>query len=130
MIFESLVVLSLSVVAAAPAVEESAERPLALVGGTIVDLSDFGRSTADVKDAVVVIAGDRIVAAGPRKDTPVPKDAKVVDAAGGYVVPGLFDVFSTQNNQAQANAHLYMGVTSIVGLSDPRRGELFLAANP
>ena len=46
------------------------------------------------------------------------------------MVPGLFDAFATQNNQAQANAHLYMGVTSIVALADARRGPLFLEADP
>ena len=32
-----------------------AARPLAIVGGTLVDLADYGNSTQDVRDAVVVI---------------------------------------------------------------------------
>jgi hypothetical protein len=107
-------------------------RPLVLSGGTLLDLSDFGKSTRDIRDAVVVMRGDRIEAAGPRSAIAIPGDAQVVDAAGGYIVPGYFDAFATVNNQSQANAYLYMGVTSIVGIHDPggRRGPLFTSANP
>jgi len=108
-------------------------RALVLDGGTLIDVSGSGASTADVKDSVVVISGGQIVAAGPRSAVKVPAGAEIVNVAGKYVVPGLNDAFSTQNNQAQANAHLYMGVTSIVGLDEEpggRRGPLYADANP
>src|ERR1700746_550850 len=92
---------------------------LAVVGGTIVDVSAGGNSTADLHDAVVVVRGDEIVAVGPRRTTEVPRDARVVHIDGAYVVPGLNDVFAGLNSQAQANAYLYKGVTSIVGLDEP-----------
>jgi Amidohydrolase family len=109
-----------------------AEPALVLQGGTLIDLSDFGRSKRDIEDAVVVIRDGRIVAAGPRARTRVPADAEVIDTTGTFLVPGLNDVFATVNNQAQANAFLYMGVTGIVGLEDSggRRGPLFLNASP
>ncbi|MGH8252159.1 MAG: amidohydrolase family protein [Steroidobacteraceae bacterium] len=52
--------------------------------------------------------------------------------AGCYVIPGLHDVFAGMNSQAQANAYLFMGVTSIVGSDEPqgRRGALFREAAP
>jgi hypothetical protein len=110
----------------------SSPRPLALVGGTIVDVAGGGGSTADVRDAVVVIRGGTIVAAGPRATTPVPASARVIDIAGTFVVPGLNDVFAGLNSQAQANAYLYKGVTSILGSDEPggRRGALLLTAQP
>jgi hypothetical protein len=106
---------------------------LVLDGGTLVDISDFGNSSSDVKDSVIVIRGGQIVAAGPRSEVEVPAGAEIVKITGKYVVPGLSDAFATLNNQAQANAYLYMGVTSIVGLGEPpggRRGPLVLDANP
>jgi DNA-directed RNA polymerase subunit K/omega len=108
-------------------------RALVLAGGTLVDVSGFGDSPADVKDSVIVIHGGQIVAAGPRAEVKIPAGAEVVDVAGKYVVPGLIDAFCTLNNQAQANAYLYMGVTSIVGFGEPpdgRRGPLYLDASP
>ncbi|HEX2344908.1 MAG TPA: amidohydrolase family protein [Vicinamibacterales bacterium] len=107
-------------------------RPLVLSGGTLLDLSDFGNSTRDVRDAVVVIRDGAVAAVGARGTIAIPPDAQVVDATGGYIVPGYFDAFATVNNQAQANAYLYMGVTSIVGIHDPggRRGPLFTSADP
>jgi hypothetical protein len=111
----------------------AAARDLVLAGGTLIDVSDFGNSTADVKDSVVLIREGKIAAAGPRNEVKIPADAQVIDVSGKYIVPGLNDAFSTLNNQAQANACLYMGVTSIVGLGEPpdgRRGPLFLDAHP
>jgi sugar lactone lactonase YvrE len=105
---------------------------VALTGGTIVDVSNSGRDTADIRDAVIVLDGGRIVAAGSRETTEIPAGAKVIRVDGAYVVPGLNDVFAGLNSQAQANAYLYMGVTSIVGLDEPggRRGALVTNARP
>jgi len=105
---------------------------LALTGGTIIDVSHAGQRTADIHNAVVVIREGRIVAAGPRKTTAIPADARLIDVDGAYIVPGLNDVFAGMNGQSQANAYLYMGVTSIVGSDEPggRRGALFTRAQP
>jgi hypothetical protein len=104
----------------------------AFVGGTIVDVSEFGTSTADIRDAAVIVENGRITAAGPRASTKVPSGARVVDTTGQFIVPGLHDVFATVNNQAYANAFLYMGVTAIVGSDEPggRRGPLFMSGAP
>ncbi len=105
---------------------------LVLSGGTIVDVSHSGKTTADVRDAVVVIRDGRIVAAGPRKKIAIPADARVIPIDGAYIVSGLNDVFAGLNSQSQANAYLYMGVTSIVGSDEPggRRGALLTTAKP
>jgi hypothetical protein len=108
------------------------ERPLVLLGGTLIDTSDFGRSETDIRNSAVIIRGNKIASAGPRKSIRIPAGSEVLDISGKYVLPGLNDAFAAQNNQAHANAYLYMGVTSIVGIDDPggRRGPLYLAAKP
>jgi hypothetical protein len=103
---------------------------LVLAGGTVIDVSAFGSARADLVDAVVVVRGDRIAEVGRRAEVSIPEGARVVDVAGRYVVPGLIDGFGGMNSQAQANAYLYMGVTSIVGVGGSRRGELFAEAEP
>jgi len=126
-----LLVLPGAVLGQAPTPE--VPRALVLDGGTLLDVSSFGSSSADIKDSVIVLRGDRIVAAGPRGAVEIPAGAEVLKVAGKYVVPGLTDAFATLNNQKQADAFLYMGVTSILGLGEPpggRRGPLFLDASP
>jgi hypothetical protein len=107
-----------------------AQPAIALVGGTLLDVSNFGHSAHDVANAVVVVRGGKIEAAGPAALVKIPKDAKAIDYKGTYILPGLIDGFAGLNSQAQANAWLYMGVTTIVGLQDPRRGFLKFDAHP
>lgn len=95
---------------------------LAIVGGTLLDVADQGNSRHDVPDAVVLIEGDTIVASGPRSEVQPPRGARILDARGGYIVPGLIDGFASQANQAFANAYLYMGVTSVVTSLPPQPG--------
>jgi len=109
---------------------DRAQPPLALVGGTLIDLSKSGRSTNDIPNAVVILRGGKIEAAGPAALVKIPRDTKTLDYAGTYILPGLIDGFGGLNSQAQANAWLYMGVTTIVGLQDDRRGKLKLDAHP
>src|SRR3954464_5129672 len=106
--------------------------PIALVGGTVVDVSAFGTSTADIRDSSVIVQNGRITAVGPRRSTTIPRGAQVIDAAGTFIVPGLHDVFATIDNQAYANAFLYMGITTIIANEAPsnRRDGLFLTGVP
>jgi hypothetical protein len=113
-----------------PAAAAAAAPVLAITGATLVDVGDRGRSAHDIPDAVVVIQGDRIVAAGPAVTTKVPAGAAVLARPGKFVIPGLVDGFSGLQNQAEANAELYEGITTIVGSGDDRRGHLDEHANP
>src|SRR5713226_8992196 len=65
----------------------SSDRTLAIVGATLID----GTGAAPVPDAVVVIRGERIVAAGPRRKVRVPRHAQMLDARGQWLIPGLID---------------------------------------
>lgn len=60
----------------------------AIVGARLID----GTSGPAVSDSVILVSGERITAAGPRAQVPVPQGAVVVDAAGKTVIPGLIDV--------------------------------------
>ena len=100
-------------------------------GGTMVDVSDLGHSDADMADAFVLIHDDSIVETGHSEPvTPLPKKLQVINATGKYLLPGLTDGFGTLNNQAYANAYLYMGVTTLLEVDGGRRGDFFAEADP
>ncbi|MBB5685980.1 amidohydrolase family protein [Sphingobium boeckii] len=72
-----------------PPVDRSHQPIVVLKGGTLLEARD-GRS---LENAVVVMQGDRIVAAGPAASTPVPANAaRVIDATGLFIMPGLIDL--------------------------------------
>lgn len=50
-----------------------------------------GNGGTPVSDAVVVVSGNRITAAGPRSAIPVPVGATIIDARGKFLMPGLID---------------------------------------
>lgn len=66
----------------------SAKPTLALVGGRVID----GYEGKPIEDGVVLIAGDRIVAVGPRSEVAVPAGTTVIDTRGMSVLPGLADM--------------------------------------
>ena len=102
----------------------------ALVGGTVIDVSHGGHSTHDIANAVILLQGARIAAVGTGSTVAIPPGAAVVHIEGKFVIPGLVDGFCGMRNQAEADAELYEGVTTIGATGDDRRGTLFLAADP
>jgi len=114
----------------APPAAPAPAPPLVLAGGTVVDVTDWGRSAKDQQDAVVIVRGGRIVEVGPRADVAIPKDAQVIDCSGKYIIPGLVDGFAGMSSQGQANANLYMGVTTVVATDEGHRKPIDLNANP
>ena len=105
------------------------ENCIVLKGGTLIDLDNLGISNKDRSDVVIIIKGSKITGLGPGNEIKIPEKSEIIDISGKFIVPGLIDCFSALNNQAYANAHLYMGVTTIVGVQDPRRGALYEAAD-
>jgi hypothetical protein len=61
----------------------SKERLKVLIGATLVP----GHGAPAIEDSIIVIAGSKIRAAGPRKDVPVPQASDRTDLAGRWVVP-------------------------------------------
>lgn len=68
--------------------DPASDEKLAIVGGFLID----GNEGPPLRDAVVLIEGDRITEVGTVADTPVPAGFRVVDAEGLTVMPGLHDV--------------------------------------
>ena len=104
--------------------------PLVLAGGTIVDVTEWGRSAKDAPDSIVIIREGHITEVGTRAAIPIPKGARVIDCTGKFIIPGLVDGFAGMNSQGEANADLYMGVTTVVASSDNRRGHIDFTASP
>lgn len=61
---------------------------VAIVGATVVPV----HGPTAVRDATVVVDGERLLAVGPRAEVPVPASARVVDGSGRFLVPGLVDM--------------------------------------
>jgi len=104
--------------------------PLVLIGGTVVDVTDWGHSARDLQDAIVIVQNGRITEVGAHGAISIPKGARVIDCTGKFLIPGLIDGYAGMNSQGQANANLYMGVTTVVARSDRRRGVIDLNASP
>jgi hypothetical protein len=86
---------------------------LAIVGGTLIDLSNYGHSTNDIADSVVLIDEGKIVAVGPASQITIPSGSTRIDAHGKFLIPGLIDGFGALRTQAFGNAYLYEGVTTV-----------------
>ena len=110
--------------------EAAPSAPLVLAGGTLVDLTGWGDSARDIPGVIVIIRDGRITDVGLPDQVTIPKDARIIDCTGKFLIPGLIDGFAGMNSQAQANANLYMGVTTVVARADPERGFIDTDAHP
>jgi imidazolonepropionase-like amidohydrolase len=77
-------------------------------GARLID----GQGGPPIEDSVVVIEGDRIVAAGPR-DNVNPPPGESLDARGMTLIPGLIDAHFHRGKPELANMFLRNGVTSV-----------------
>ncbi|WP_394620375.1 amidohydrolase family protein [Lentzea sp. JNUCC 0626] len=80
-----------------------------LRGATLID----GTGRAPVPDSTVVLAGDRILAAGRLRE--IPRGVTVIDVTGKFVIPGLWDLHThaTYFETTLAPLHVVHGVTGI-----------------
>ena len=81
----------------------------ALVGGLLVD----GKNDAPVPDSIVIVDGDRIVAAGTRASVKIPRGAARVDARGLTVLAGLWDTHGHNTQAEWFPASLAAGITTV-----------------
>ena len=105
---------------------------IAIVGAQLID----GTGGEPIPDSVLLIRGDRVVAAGTRADTGVPAEAEVVDGAGKTVIPGLVDMHvhylgDRDTIDRQFRTQLYFGVTTArsIGADGPEIVPLMLEAH-
>lgn len=94
----------------------NADTAIAFVGARILTMDRPDPLT----DGVVVIRGGRIAAVGPRGQVDVPANARIVDAGGRYLIPGLFDMHvHLRELEAEPHLRLYVahGVTTVQSMN-------------
>jgi imidazolonepropionase-like amidohydrolase len=116
-----LALLPLAVWPASPA-GPAEPRPIAIVHGRLIT----GLGDAPIEDGTVVIRGRTIAYAGPADKAVIPGGARVIDATGQTVMPGLADMHvhlqggwdgvseELLGYQRYLNAMLYSGVTTLL----------------
>jgi len=106
------VVAVLAISAAGQTVPTQHQR-IAIVGATLIDVSNYGHSTNDITNSVVLVDEGKIVAVGSATQITIPSGSTRIDAHGEFLVPGLVDGFGALRTQAFANAYLYDGITTV-----------------
>lgn len=76
------------IVATLGSLAAQSQKPIALVGGTLID----GTGATPVRNSVVLIRGDRIERTGTLTSLPVPSEYERVSTEGMTVLPGLWDL--------------------------------------
>jgi amidohydrolase family protein len=85
------------------------DQTLVIEGGTLID----GTGRNPVKNAVVVIEGNRFKAVGVKGKVPYPKTAKVIKADGKTILPGLIDTQAQGNWFYEPPQWIYFGITTV-----------------
>jgi len=87
---------------------------IVLLGATLID----GSGRAPLRNSVVVLQGDSIVAVGSRKQVSIPAGARVIDARGLVVAPGFIDAHNHSDrgftDDPSAASQVSQGITTVV----------------
>jgi imidazolonepropionase-like amidohydrolase len=83
-------------------------------GGTLID----GTSNRPLENAVVVIRGNEIAAVGKKGRVIYPKDARIIRAAGKFMLPGLIDLH-VHYYEWHGELFLAHGVTTVKDTGNP-----------
>jgi hypothetical protein len=96
---------------ALPGKAEAAGEITVLTHATLID----GTDAPPLRDATIVLAGDRIAAVGRGVPAPALAGVRVVDLSGKFVIPGLWDTHTHYTELARTfpPMHLVNGVTSV-----------------
>ncbi len=104
------------------------EEYLAIINGNIINFED---EISFKKGTFILIKDSLIVETGLYSESvKFPPNTKIIDATDKFIIPGLIDGCAVLNNQSYANAFLYSGVTTIIGVDGGRRGVFFKEAQP
>jgi imidazolonepropionase-like amidohydrolase len=90
------------------------QRPIAIANVTVIDVQGGGA----MPGLTMIIKGDRIAGLGPKGSISVPKGATVIDGAGKFLIPGLWDMhthlsFATEKALPALIAHGVTGVRDL-----------------
>lgn len=81
----------------------------AFTGATLID----GTGRAPIANATVVTDDGKILAAGSSDKVSVPADAQRINAAGKYIIPGLWDMHAHYEQVEWGPIYLAAGVTTV-----------------
>ncbi|HEY1271804.1 MAG TPA: amidohydrolase family protein [Terriglobales bacterium] len=99
--------------AQSPASNANSPDSIAIVGGTVIDV----RNGEPIQNSVVVVRGERIAAVGVAGKVDIPKDVRLIDAKGKWILPGLMDMHShvsmDDSDMIPLGLYLANGVTTI-----------------
>jgi imidazolonepropionase-like amidohydrolase len=74
-----------------------------------------GTGALPVPNTTVLVRGDRIAAVGPAADTAIPREARVIEGAGRYLMPGLIELHAHTSKARASSLGLFVanGVTTL-----------------
>jgi len=84
-------------------------RVIAVTGGSVIDMS----GKPPIANGTVLIRDGRVEAVGPADQIGVPGDATLVNAAGKFVIPGLWDMHAHFEQVEWGPIYLAAGVTTV-----------------
>ncbi|HEY4197792.1 MAG TPA: hypothetical protein VGM63_19765, partial [Mucilaginibacter sp.] len=85
------------------------DKLIAITGGTVVDVVN----EKTIPDAVVLIENGIIKKVGKKGDVSIPAVAKIIDAKGKQLLPGLWDMHAHFEQAEWGPAYLAAGVTTV-----------------
>lgn len=87
---------------------------IVILGATLID----GSGRAPIRNSVVVIKDETIVAVGRRGGVKIPRDARVIDARGMVIAPGFIDAHNHSDRgfitDPSAASQVSQGITTVV----------------
>ena len=96
------------------------DRPLALIGATVIPMSDptgtVARNATRLRNYTIVIRAGRIVGMGPSDSIALPADARRIDGRNRFVIPGLVDAHAHllgTASSADLPLYLFNGITTV-----------------
>ena len=75
-----------------PAAAQVKETSFVFTHVTVIDVAATGAKGALTRDQTVVVTADHVASVGSAAVIKVPAGARVIDAAGKYLIPGLWDM--------------------------------------
>lgn len=97
----------------------AAQETKVLMGGTLID----GNGGEPVRDAAVVIEGERITYAGPRGGVVMPNHARIFSTTGMTILPGFINAHVHYTDEpARLQTWAYEGVTTVRDLGMTMQG--------
>jgi imidazolonepropionase-like amidohydrolase len=102
-------VYGMQIFAKAAAPSGQVDKLIAITGGTLVDV----KTGTGITDAVILIENGLIKSTGKAGTVKIPADAKIINAQGKTILPGLWDMHSHFEQAEWGPAYLASGVTTV-----------------